>query len=366
LGAQDIQPGVRSVSFVGDKGFMYKANFCLRTAIRILKPFATFKVRNEKELYQKLYDINWLEYMTADQTLAVDSVVNSPQFTNSHYIQLRTKDAIVDRIKNDVGSRPDVDKDNPDLRIHIHINRENVALSLDSSGQPLFKRGYRSAMVKAPMNEVLAAGLILLSEWDGRSHLVDPMCGSGTILIEAALIALNIPPQIRRESFGFMTWSDFDADLFEMIKSSREKLIRDTTYTFTGYDTHYGAIKAAKESVQNAALEEFISIYQKDFFNSHPPDGPTWVIFNPPYGERLPLKEDFYKKIGDTLKQQYAGATAWIITSDMNELKKVGLKTSRRINIRNAALDCKFVRYDLYAGTRKVKGQQNENQAVGD
>ena len=354
LGAQKVVKGVRNVSFYGDTGFMYKANYCLRTAMRILKPIASFKVRNEKELYNKSYDINWLDYMNLENSFAVDAVVNSRQFKNSHYIQLRTKDAIVDRIQEDKGSRPDVDRTDPDIRFHVHINRENVAISMDSSGQPLFKRGYKDGTVKAPMNEVLAAGLILLSEWDGNSHLMDPMCGSGTLLIEGAMIALNIPPQIRRTMFGFMTWPDFDEALFETIKMGREKLIRDSDYEFIGYDTHYGAVKAAKQSVELAALEDFISIYQKDFFNSYPPEGKVCLIFNPPYGERLPMVDEFYKRIGDTLKKQYLGATAWLITTDAEGLKQVGLKTSRRIPIWNSTYECRFVRYDLYTGSKKT------------
>jgi putative N6-adenine-specific DNA methylase len=364
LGAQRIETGVRMVRFYGDDGFMYKANFCLRTALRILKPISEFKVRNEKELYRKLYEIEWEKLLSDNRTFAVDAVVSGRIFRNSHYIQLRTKDAIVDRLRDKSGSRPDVAKSDPDVQFHVHINREKVSVSLDSSGEPLFKRGYKAGAVKAPINEVLAAGLLLLAGWEGGSHLIDPMCGSGTFLIEGAMIALNIPPQVRRESFGFESWPDFDSALFDLIRTGREKQMRDMPYSFVGYDTNYGAFKSAKESVHIAGLEDFISIYQKDFFKSYPPDGPVTLVFNPPYGERLHHADDFYRKIGDTLKQQYAGATAWLITSDIAALKNVGLKTSRRINIRNGALECKFVRYDLYSGSKKSGKQgSGENEA---
>jgi len=355
LGAQRIEPGVRNVQFYGDTGFMYKANFGLRTAIRILKPIATFKVRNEKELYKKLYDLEWPEIIGEGQTIAVGAAVNSENFKNSHYIELLVKDAVVDRMRDDTGDRPNVDRENPDIKIHLHTNREVVSVSLDSSGGPLFKRGYKTEAVKAPLSEVLAAGLLMLAGWTGQSHFVDPMCGSGTILVEAAMMAMNIPPQIRRASFSFMNWKDYDEALFNQIKEGLMKRVKEFDYTITGYDVHYGAIKAAKSNVRSAMLEDYVKIYQKDFFNSHKPDGPTTIVFNPPYGERLELStEDFYKKIGDTFKHSYPGTTAWMLTGDLAGLKKVGLRTSRRIAIKNTTYECKFVRYDMYEGTKKL------------
>ncbi|MCP4123255.1 MAG: methyltransferase [Bacteroidetes bacterium] len=355
LGAQKIEPGVRNVQFMGDMGFMYKANFGLRTAIRILKPIATFKVRNEKELYKKLYDIDWKEYIGEGQTIAVGAAVNSENFKNSHYIELLVKDAVVDRLRDDTEKRPDVDRENPNIKIHIHTNREVVNVSLDSSGVPLFKRGYKTEAVKAPLSEVLAAGLLMLAGWTGQSHFVDPMCGSGTILVEAALIAMNIPPQIRRSSFAFMNWKDYDEALFNQIKEGLMKRVKEFDYSITGYDMNYGAIKASKANVKSAMLEDYVKIYQKDFFNSHKPNGPTTIVFNPPYGERLELStEDFYKKIGDTFKKSYPGTTAWMLTGDLEGLKKVGLRTSRRIAIKNTTYECKFVRYDMYEGTKKL------------
>jgi putative N6-adenine-specific DNA methylase len=356
LGAQNVEEQVRSVSFVGDLGFMYKANLNLRTALSILKPIAFFKVRNEKELYKKVYDINWPALFNLDQTFSVSSAVHSDQFKHSQYVAFKVKDAIVDRFRDDLNERPNVDKDEPNIRINVHVNRENVTISLDSSGDSLFKRGYRMETGNAPMNEVLAAGLIALAEWDKKSNFVDPMCGSGTILIEAAFIAMNVPPQFMRKQFSFMHWKDFDAELFKTIKDAGLKKMRDTNFKFIGYDLDKNMVSIAKRNIENVALEEFISVERKDFFTTEKPSGPTFVLFNPPYGERLSIDiDDFYKQIGDTLKQHYKGATAWLITADIDGLKRVGLKTSKRIPIQNGALECKFVKYDLYDGSKKAK-----------
>ena len=356
LGAQDVTQQVRSVSFVGDKGFMYKANLNLRTALSILKPIAKFKVRNEKELYKKVYELDWTSIFKLSQTFSISSAVYSKQFKHSQFVAFKVKDAIVDKFRDELGERPNVEKNNADIKINVHVNRENVSISLDSSGEPLYKRGYRSETGSAPMNEVLAAGLILLSGWDTKSNFVDPMCGSGTLLIEAALLAMNVPPQFMRKNFAFMNWSDFDDSLFKLIKESGLKRMRDTNFKFLGYDLDRNLVNVANLNIENVALEEYIKVEKKDFFLSTKPSGPTTVIFNPPYGERIKIRvNDFYKKIGDTFKQNYQGATIWLITSDIDGLKKVGLKTSKRIAIQNGSLDCKFVRYDIYEGSRKSK-----------
>ncbi|MEZ5001550.1 MAG: THUMP domain-containing protein [Chitinophagales bacterium] len=355
LGAQNIKPLVRSVSFYGDKGFMYKANLCLRTAISILKPIAFFKVRNEKELYKHIYNMDWKTIFDVDQTFSVKAVVNSSQFTHSQYAALKVKDAIVDRFRDDLNKRPNVELDDPDIKINIHINKEKVNVSLDSSGAPLFKRGYKSDVGEAPMNEVLAAGLILLSEWNGKGNFVDPMCGSGTILIEAAMIAMNIPAQFKRQNFGFMHWADFDDALFELIKTSSMNKVKESYANIIGYDNHPGMCKMAQANVVNADMEEFIKVKRMDFFKSEKPEGPTHILFNPPYGERLAIGMDnFYKKIGDTLKQHYPNTTAWFITSDIDGIKKVGLRPSKKIPVKNGSLDCKLVRFDLYEGSKKT------------
>lgn len=364
LGAMDVKPGVRSVSFVGDKGFMYKANLSLRTAIRILKPLKSFTARDEHEMYDKLKKINWLQYIDAHGTFAINAVSNSRNFTtNSHYISLKAKDAIADYFREKTGERPNVDIKHPDLRIHVHIENMVCNVSLDSSGDSLHKRGYRDRTNLAPINEVLAAGLVLLSGYRGFTHFVDPMCGSGTILIEAAMIAANIPANINRKEFGFEKWQDFDVDLFEKIYQSLMKKIVNPTHKILGFDKAPSAVEKAKENIKNAHLDEFIKVYQINFFESQKEwEGPTTILFNPPYGERLELDniDLFYKQIGDTLKHNYTDTVAWFITSDMQALKHVGLRTSRKIPMKNGDLDCKFVKYEMYEGSKKLSKSHGE------
>jgi putative N6-adenine-specific DNA methylase len=357
LGAQDVEVAVRSVYFKGDKGFMYKANIALRTAIRILKPIKRFKVAHEDDLYKKLMQIEWEKYMNVDSTFSIGAVVNSDNFTtNSHYISLKSKDAIADYFRNKYSKRPNVDVQHPDLKIHVHIQKDLCSVSLDSSGDSLHKRGYRSSTNIAPINEVLAAGLVLLSGYTGECNFIDPMCGSGTILIEAAMIANNIPANINRKEFGFEKWEDYDEELFFTIQESLLKKIRSSHFKIMGFDKAPSAIVKAKENVKNANLEEFIGIHHVNFFNSvKEVFGQTTILFNPPYGERLNVDvQEFYKKIGDTLKHGYPDCTVWFITSDMEALKYVGLRTSRKIPVKNGDLDCKFVRYDMYAGSKKA------------
>ena len=358
LGAQEVETGVRSVSFRGDKGFMYKANIALRTAIRILKPIKRFKVADEDDLYKKLMQIDWERVMTVDSTFAIGAVVNSKNFTtNSHYISLKSKDAIADYFRNKYSKRPNVDVKNPDVKIHVHIQKDLCSVSLDSSGDSLHKRGYRSSTNIAPINEVLAAGLVLMSGYTGDCNFIDPMCGSGTILIEAAMIANNIPANINRKEFGFERWEDYDEDLYYIIQDSLLKKIRSSHFKIMGFDKAPSAVVKAKENVKNANLEEFIGIHHVNFFNSMKEVfGQTTILFNPPYGERLNVDvKEFYKKIGDTLKNGYPDSTVWFITSDFEALKHVGLRTSRKIAVKNGDLDCKFVRYDMYAGSKKAK-----------
>jgi putative N6-adenine-specific DNA methylase len=358
LGAQDVETGVRSVSFKGDKGFMYKANIALRTAIRILKPIKYFRVHDEDDLYKKLQQINWEQFMNVDNTFSIGAVVNSKNFTsNSHYISLKSKDAIADYFRHKYHKRPNVDIKHPDLKIHVHIKNDSCSVSLDSSGDSLHKRGYRSATNIAPINEVLAAGLVLLSGYTGDCNFIDPMCGSGTILIEAAMIANNIPANINRNEFGFENWSDYDEDLYFTIQDVLLKKIRNSHFKIMGFDKAPSAVRKATENVKNANLAEFIGVHHVNFFNSvKEVFGATTILFNPPYGERLNIDvAEFYKKIGDTLKNGYPDSTVWFITSDLGALKHVGLRTSKRIPLKNADLDCRFVRYDIYEGSRKEK-----------
>ena len=357
LGAQNIEKGVRSVSFVGDKGFMYKANLGLRTAIKILKPIHAFKVNNEKDLYTNIYNMPWEQYMKATGSLAVDATVHSRLFSHSLFIAQKTKDAIVDRFREKEGQRPNVDLKFPDLKINVHIDRNWCTISLDSSGESLHKRGYKTATNIAPINEVLAAGMVMLSGWDGQCDFMDPMCGSGTILIEAAMIACNIPPNLMRKEFAFERWQDWDVDLFEKIEGSLLNKSRDFHHKMTGYDKSPSAIRKAKENIKEAKLEDFIHVQHEDFFKTQKGgDQKLHMLFNPPYGERLNLDmEQFYKDIGDTLKQNYPGTDAWFITSNLEALKHVGLRPSKKIPLYNAKLEARLVKYVMYEGSKKAK-----------
>lgn len=356
LGASAVEVGNRSVSFEGDTGFMYKANLCCRTAIKILKPITGFNVFNEEELYDKIYRIPWEEYMSSTDTLAVHATVFSEQFTHSHYISLKTKDAIVDRFRDREGVRPNVDLDDPTIQINIHIDRNICTVSLDSSGESLHKRGYKVASSLAPINEVLAAGMLMLADWNGQSNFMDPMCGSGTILIEAAMIACNIPANINRRRFGFESWKDFDVDLYETIEEAMLKRVRDFPFKMKGFDIDPRMVELARENVKSANLDDFIEIEQKDFFGSEKEgERSLFMTFNPPYDERISVKdiEEFYGNIGNTLKRGYPGTQAWMITSNMEALKFVGLRASKRIKLFNGKLEARLVRYEMYEGSRK-------------
>ena len=357
LGAQHVKTGVRSVSFSGDKGFMYKANLGLRTAIKILKPIHTFTVNNEQDLYNNLYKMDWQQYVKPTGTIAVDATIHSELFTNSLYIAQKTKDAIVDKFRDTSGERPNVDLKFPDLKINVHVDRHQCTISLDSSGDSLHKRGYKLATNIAPINEVLAAGLIMLSGWDGQTDFMDPMCGSGTMLIEAAMIACNIPPNLMRKEFAFERWQDWDVDLFEKIEASLLSKTRDFHHKITGYDKAPSAVTKALENIKNAQLDDFIEVKHEDFFKTQKGgDEKLHMVFNPPYGERLNIDmQEFYKNIGDTLKQSYPNTDAWFITSNLDALKHVGLRPSRKIQLFNAKLEARFVKYVMYEGSKKGK-----------
>lgn len=357
LGALNVEKGVRSVSFEGDKGFMYKANLCLRTAIKILKPIQSFRVRSEQDLYDKVYRMDWNKYLSYDHTFAIDATVNSDLFNHSLYIALKTKDAIADKFREQHNRRPSVDLKYPDLRINVHIQKNECTISLDSSGQSLHQRGYKTATNIAPINEVLAAGMLLLSGWHGQSDFMDPMCGSGTIPIEAAMIACNIPANINRREFAFEKWGDYDQDLFDRIVDSSLKKTKDFHYKIYAMDKVGSAVRKATDNVRNANLSDYIQVEQKDFFQSAKvSDDKLQMVFNPPYGERLAINmEEFYAKIGDTLKQHYSNTDAWFITSSMESIKHVGLRPSRKIKLFNGKLESRLLKYEIYAGSKKAK-----------
>ena len=362
LGAQDVEQGVRMVSFKGDKGFMYKANLSLRTALKILKPIYFFKATNESQLYKGVQGINWSKFISANQTFVIDATVHSTHFNHSEFISQKCKDAIVDQFRERTGQRPSIDKAHPDLRINIHIDKDQVSVALDTSGNSLHQRGYRSATNIAPINEVLAAGILLLSGWDGQSDFLDPMCGSGTFLAEAAMIACNIPANINRKEFAFERWPDWDSELFDKVLESLLKKTREFHYTIIGFDKAPSAVEKAKDNIKNANLDEYVTIKQADFFQSEKEvEGPLHIVFNPPYGERLNIEmERFYREIGDSMKQNYPGTNAWFITANLEALKFVGLRPSRKIKLFNGKLEARLVKYEMYAGSKRTKFQNRE------
>ena len=353
LGAQNVKPMNRAVSFKGDKGFMYKANLNLRTALRILKPIVHFQAHDEKELYRKLCEIDWTEIFDLDSTFATHATTHSEVFTHSKYASLVMKDAIADTFRKKFDKRPNVDPEMPDVSINLHIAKHTCTVSLDSSGNSLHKRGYKSDAVTAPMNEVLAAGLILLSDWNRISDFHDPMCGSGTLLIEAALIAYNIPVNIFRNRFGFEGWNDFDEELWKKIKEV--SLDKETHYygKITGSDNFQKAVRISMENIENALLFDNIKVKTEDFFDTTI-DAGTFVLFNPPYGERIPIEVDeFYEEVGNTLKHNYKGCSVWLISSDIENMKFIGLRPSRKIKVMNGKLECSFRKFEVYKGSKK-------------
>lgn len=363
LGAQEVEIGTRMVSFKGDKGFMYKANLSLRSALKILKPIYHFRAFNDQSLYKGIQGIDWSKYLNANQTFVIDTTIHSDNFKHSQFVSQKAKDAIVDQFRDKTGQRPSIDKDFPDLRINIHIDRDQCSVSLDTSGASLHHRGYRTATNIAPINEVLAAGMLLLSGWDGSSDFLDPMCGSGTILVEAAMIACNIPANINRKEFAFEKWNDWDNDLFDQIIDALMKRTKEFHHTIIGYDKAPSAVQKAKDNVQNANLEDYITISQANFFDSKKENvGPLHMVFNPPYGERLDIElERFYRELGDTLKNNYPNTNAWFITANLESLKYVGLRPSRKIKLFNGSLEARLVKYEMYEGSKRTKFQKQQD-----
>lgn len=395
LGAKNVQLNNRAVTFEGDLKMMYKANLCLRTALRVLVPIAEFEVTDEHDLYAKIKNIDWEKYLSLKETLAINCTLSTDIFNHSRYIEQKTKDAIVDKFREKYNERPSVDIVNPDLRIQIYIKNNVCVVMLNSSGDPLYKRGYRDQTNIAPMNEVLAAGLILLSKWDKKSDFIDPMCGSATLSIEAALMAANIPAGSFRPLFGFEKWSNFDADLWETVFDEEMEKVNteNMPYILAGEISKNVARKAAA-NIAEANLKKYIMLKDISFHDLLPPDKiqdeivkeeikdkikeqeneeknedeqrKSWfktrkadkgiIIINPPYGERMDKDEDinaFYAEIGDTLKKNWAGYTAWIITSNMDAAKSIGLASKPKLKVFNGSLECRFMRFEIYEGSNR-------------
>ena len=356
LGAQEIKKGNRSVSFKGDKGFMYKVNLCVKTALKILKPIFSKKIHNNNELYRIFYDFPWEKFLSIDKTFVIESTVFGKVFTHSKYVSLRAKDGIVDRFNKKFNARPSISLNDPDLIINIHITNNLCNISINSSGSNLNQRGYRKSTNIAPINEVLASGIIKLTGWNGNCDFLDPMCGSGTFLIEAAIIAGNVPANLNRKKFGFNRWNDWDLNLFNLIKNSQLNKIKKININIFGYDKSPSAIIKAKENIESANLNSNINVFQKDFFNSKK-QGSDYlhIVTNPPYGERL--KGDInslYSKIGDSLKLSFSNTNFWFISSNFEAMKHFGLRPSRKIKLFNGKLESRLLFFPIYEGTRKI------------
>ncbi len=365
IGAENIELLTRAVSFSGTKELMYRTNLEVRTALRILKPIYSFRATNETELYRGIKEIKWEKYLNPERTFAINSAVHSDYFNHENYVALKSKDAIVDQLRVTFGTRPNIDVTNPDLRINIHISGNTCNVLLDSSGNSLHKRGYRIGQGLAPINEVLAAGMILLTGWKGDSDFIDPMCGSGTFLMEAATIAYNIAPGIKISEFGFMKWDDYEPELWEKVRLSAISREKEFNHKIIGFDESPKAIKIAKENIKNAELGWKVILKAKaieEIRQNDLTDGGT-VMLNPPYGERMNESDtlELYETIGDCLKQNFNGYSVWIISSNKEALKKIGLRTSKKITLYNGSLECKFHNFQIYKGSIKSKYLNKED-----
>ncbi len=362
LGASNVSVGRRMVSYTGDLELMYRSNFALRTALRILKPIKHFRATNADEVYDAVKDIEWSEYLSAETTFAVDSVVYSTEFRHSKFVAYKVKDAIADQFMETVGSRPNIRVTNPDIRLHIHISEYDCTLSLDSSGDSLHRRGYRQEAVEAPLNEVLAAGIILSTGWRGECDFIDPMCGSGTLPIEAALIAKNIAPGVYRKSYAFEKWHDFDSELFERIYND-DSQEREFPHKVYGYDNSRDAVVVAARNVRAAGLTSAVTIGFQDFKNFTQPEERSIIVMNPPYGERMfaPDLMGLYRMIGERLKHQFLNNEAWVLSYREECFTAIGLKASLRIPFYNGALECELRKYQIFNGRyndARAGGQQ--------
>lgn len=362
LGGQEISLQNRAVSFVGDRRLLYAANLKLRTALRVLRPILTFTATNDDQLYRKIQEVDWAAYLSPADTLAVDCFASSQHFQHSKFVALRIKDAIVDQFRERQGVRPSVDVVSPTLRLNAHVSHDQCTIALDSSGDSLHKRGYRLDKTQAPLNEVLAAGMVLLSGWDRKSPFVDPMCGSGTIAIEAAMLAQNRAPGLCRDNFGLMRWRDFDEVLWQAVKQSAQAQNQDTKGEIVASDRSEKAVRIARENAARAGVADAIHFSASPFDRLAVAAGNGTLITNPPYGERMQRSDllALYKALGDHLKQSYTGFDAWILSGNKQALKHIGLRPSKKIKLYNGPIECSFQRYHLYEGSIKQKYRREE------
>ncbi|MEO8150143.1 MAG: THUMP domain-containing protein [Bacteroidia bacterium] len=369
IGATNTKKLTRAVEFEGDNAVMYKANLYCRTALRILKNYTTFEAANEQQLYDEIKKINWSEHFSLYQTFAIDATLSHSNLNHSQYAAQKAKDAIADQFREAMDKRPSVDTENPDLRIHLHVYDNKCTLSFDSSGESLHKRGYRDLTNQAPINEALAAGLVLWSGWDKQSTFVDFMCGSGTILIEAAMIARNIAPNKLKKKFGFQSWKDYDEPLWAEIYDDalmEEKPSLD--FKIIGADKSGIVLDKARQNIFNAGLENDIELQKGLFENFIPPTNSGVLITNPPYGVRIEDDDllNTYKKIGDTLKKNFAGWKAWIFTGNLELAKFIGLRPTRKLHLFNGPIECRFLKFEIYSGTKRIHKFRKENVDAAD
>ncbi len=363
IGADRVNMMNRSVEFYGDVKLLYKANIHCRLASRILLPIVSFQAHTEKKLYSAVKKVKWEDYFEVSRTIAVDTVVSHSTFDNSLYVAQLTKDAIVDRFRDLSGSRPSVDIKNPDIRINLHMHENKVTLSLDSSGEALFRRGYRKEGGRAPLNEMLAAGIIELTTWDKKTNLIDAMCGSGTFLIEAAMIARNIAPGIIRKKFTFMNWNGYSQPLYhQLLDAAKSDVISNIPFKIVGSDNNQGSIREAKANAKRAGVDADINFEVKDIRHQDPPPPPGILIINPPYGERISVEdiEKLYGEVGDSFKKNYDGYNAYVFTGNIKAAKKIGLRTSQKIKLFNGPIECRLLKFEMYTGSRKLKHQDNQ------
>ena len=365
LGALNVTPITRAVEFEGDMRLLYRANYCCRTALAILKPFAEFDANDEQELYDQVYKIRWEKILDVDCTFMIDSTTSGEVFTHSYYAALKTKDAIVDRFRRNFGKRPSIDTEQPDYKFNLHIRDNHVTLLMNSSGDSLHKRGYRQGVGVAPINEVLAAGLLKLAGWKYDCNFYDPMCGSGTMLIEAAMMANCIPAQYYRGNhFGFMRWKEFNLGEWKSVKNEEDRKIGSLDFEgeIWGNDIDEQVIQQCEKNLEYTKLHKDVMLHIGDFAEQDPPEGRTLIVTNPPYGERIKVEDlnAMYTQLGDTFKQRYGqDCDVWLITSDFEAMKHIGLRPSAKIPVQNGSLDCRFLHFELYEGSKKAKYQQD-------
>lgn len=359
LGIKNCAKLKRAVKAEATLEQLYEANLKIRTGLQILVPMYTFSARNEQEVYENIYKYDWTNEFRLRDTFAIDAHVNSRFFNHSKYIALKTKDAIADKFTDTFDKRPNVDPKDPDFAINIYIHDNQVTVYKNSSGKSLHKRGYRLKAGKAPLNEVLAAGMLLIANYDGKQHLVDPMCGSGTLLAEACMIATNTPPNFNRKKFAFQSWDNYDKVLFKTIKDKAEEAIQEPSHEIWGCDIDSEALDVSFENLSRQDYKKYVKLKKRNFLNQEPPVKEALLVFNPPYDLRISSRDinELYSEMGDTLKQFYGGSTAWLISSNMQAFKHVGLRPSRKVPLFNGPLECKFQKYEMYAGSKKAKYQ---------